>query len=282
MKGGNGLQLFSGVTKGKGFLCHISGLSKLIGFLFLTFAAMFSYDIRFILFMLVFSSGLIFLNRIPLKPLKLVFIYVSVFLVLNTFLTYLFEPEYGVTIYGTRNELTVLFGRYTITQEQLLYQVTKLLKYLSVIPLGILFLYTTDPSEFASSLSGIGVPYKVSYSLALTLRYFPDLQEDYTIISKAQQARGLELSKKTSLWNRLHFAIYTIIPLIFSTLDRIDSISNAMDLRRFGQYKTRNWYSKQGLTTIDYLAIGVSAIVFVSSILISILINQSRFFNPFL
>jgi energy-coupling factor transport system permease protein len=282
MKGFIVMQLFSDITKGKGFLYHISGLSKLIGFLFLTFAAMFSYDVRFILFLLAFSIVLIAMNRIPLKPLKLVFIYVSVFLILNTFLTYLFEPEYGVTIYGTRNEIAILFGRYTLTQEQLLYQATKFLKYLSVIPLGVLFLYTTDPSEFASSLNGIGVPYKVSYSLALTLRYFPDLQEDYSIISKAQQARGLELSKKTSVWKRLRFAIYTIIPLIFSTLDRIDSISNAMDLRRFGQHKTRNWYSKQRLASADYLAIGVSFTVFLTSILISILINQSRFFNPFI
>ena len=68
------MQLFSDVTKGKGFLYHISGLSKLIGFLFLTFAAMFSYDIRFIVFLLIFSTGLIVMNRIPLKPLKLVFI----------------------------------------------------------------------------------------------------------------------------------------------------------------------------------------------------------------
>jgi energy-coupling factor transport system permease protein len=55
-----------------------------------------------------------------------------------------------------------------------------------------------------------------------------------------------------------------------------------MDLRRFGQHKTRNWYSKQRLASADYLAIGVSFTVFLTSILISILINQSRFFNPFI
>jgi len=44
-----------------------------------------------------------------------------------------------------------------LTQEQLLYQVTLAFKYLSVVPLGIIFLLTTNPSEFASSVSGVGV-----------------------------------------------------------------------------------------------------------------------------
>ena len=39
-------------------------------------------------------------------------------------------------------------------------------------PLGIIFLLTTNPSEFAASLNRIGVSYKAAYALALTLRYF--------------------------------------------------------------------------------------------------------------
>ena len=65
-----------------------------------------------------------------------------------------------------------------------------------MIPLGLIFIFTTNPSEFASSLNHIGVPYKVCTTLSLTLRYFPDIIRDYTNISLAQQARGIELSKK--------------------------------------------------------------------------------------
>ena len=50
---------------------------------------------------------------------------------------------------------------------------------LSVIPLGIIFLLTTNPSEFASSLNGVGVHYKAAYAFSLTLRYFPDVQRVY-------------------------------------------------------------------------------------------------------
>lgn len=162
-------------------------------------------------------------------------------------MTFLFEPEYGVSIYGTRHEVLRIFGRYNLTQEQLLYQTTKVLKYASVIPLGIIFLLTTNPSEFAASLNGVGIPYKVAYAVSLTLRYFPDIQRDYQNISQAQQARGLEMSKKAKFGSRFKNALLIIIPLIFSTLDRIESISNAMDLRGFGKLKKRTWYSKRKL-----------------------------------
>ncbi len=261
---------------------RLSGLTKLICFLLLTLAVMFSYDIRFILFVMAFSFVILKISKIRFSQIKLMLIYVVVFLITNAILTFLFEPEYGVEIYGTRHEILRIFGRYNLTQEQLLYQITKVLKYASVIPLGIIFLLTTNPSEFAASLNGVGIPYKVAYAVSLTLRYFPDIQRDYQNISQAQQARGLEMSKKASFGSRFKNALLIIIPLIFSTLDRIESISNAMDLRGFGKLKKRTWYSKKTIITGDYIAMGLSVLVFAMSILISIFINGSRFFNPFI
>ena len=42
-----------------------------------------------------------------------------VFLVLNNLLIYLFTPEHGVSIYGSRTVLLEGIGRYTLTAEQL-------------------------------------------------------------------------------------------------------------------------------------------------------------------
>lgn len=38
------------------FIFNLSGLTKLVCFLFMTFAVMFSYDIRYILFVMVLSA----------------------------------------------------------------------------------------------------------------------------------------------------------------------------------------------------------------------------------
>ena len=80
------------------------------------------------------------------------------------------------------------------------------------------------------------------------MRYFPDIQRDYGDISLAQQARGLDLSHKAKLSDRFKNALLIIIPLIFSTLDKIELISNAMDLRGFGKEKKRTWYNRKNLT----------------------------------
>ncbi len=261
---------------------RLSGLTKLVCFLLLTFAVMFSYDIRVILGVMLFSGWVLRLSRIRYSQIRLMVIYVVFFLLTNAIVTFLFAPELGVEIYGTRHELGHLVGPYYLTAEQLFYQTTKLLKYASVVPLGIIFLLTTNPSEFAASLNGVGVNYKAAFAFALTLRYFPDIQRTYQDISQAQQARGLELSRKSRLSQRFKNSLLIVVPLIFSTLDRIETITNAMDLRGFGKGKKRTWYNVRPMARIDYGALVVSMLIFIATICVSLFINHSRFYNPFI
>ena len=108
----------------------------------------------------------------------------------------------------------------------------------------VLFVSTTNLSEFAASLNRIGVNYKTSCSVALALRYIPDiqLQREYHDIAQSQQARGIGMGKKASLVRRLKAASSILMPLILSGMDRIEAISNAMELRGFGKNKKRTWY----------------------------------------
>jgi energy-coupling factor transport system permease protein len=236
----------------------LSGLTKLICFLLLTFAVMYSYDIRVILLVMAFSIYVLRLARIQYSQIRMMVIYVLIFILANFVITFFFSPEMGVGIYGTRHVITKLFGNICLTQEQLRYQTTKFVKYASVIPLGMIFILTTNPSEFASSLCGIHASYKAAFAVSLTLRYFPDIQREYHDISQAQQARGLDLSRKAKFMDRFKNALVIIIPLIFSSLDRIELISNAMDLRGFGKSKTRSWYTFKKLDRGDYFAIVIS------------------------
>ena len=263
------------------FIYRLSGLTKLVGFFFMTFAVMFSYDIRFISCVFVFSLVLIRMADITFSQIRIMLLYVIIFLVINFVLTFLFSPLYGTEIYGTRHDLFSFGGRYVLTEEQLLYQITKTLKYASVVPLGIIFFLSTNPSEFAASVNRIGLPYKAAFAFSLTLRYFPDLIRDYENIAAAQQTRGLDLSKKEKVSRRMKNVMNIFIPLVFSTLDRIDTISNTMDLRGFGNGKKRSWYAARPLKKGDVVSIVLCAGVFVLSLCISVFINHSRFFNPF-
>lgn len=260
---------------------HLSGLTKLICFFFMTFAVMFSYDIRYILFVMVLSVVFFRVSTLKFQQIKTMLIYVGIFLLMNLVLTYIFSPQYGTELYGTTHELFRINSRYIVTLEQLLYQGTKLCKYASVVPLGMLFLLTTNPSELAASLSRVGCSYKVSYTLSLTLRYFPDTIRDYNDISLAQQSRGLDMSKKEKLSVRVKNIMNICVPLILSTLDRIELISNAMDLRGFGKHKKRTWYAAKELKKNDWIAMGICALILAGSLSMSFFVNGSRFWNPF-
>lgn len=264
------------------FTHRLSGVTKLICFLLLTSAVMFTYDLRVVLAVFVFSIIMTRVSKISFKKVKPMLIYVAIFLGMNFILTYLIAPQYGVEIYGTKHVLLHITNRYEVTSEQLFYQITKTMKYLSAIPLGFCFFLTTNPSEFASSLNGAKVPYKACTALSLTLRYFPDVQRDYSNIANAQQARGVDMSKKVKFSTRFKNTMKILIPLILSTMDRIELITNAMELRGYGKAKTRTWYTTRKLERNDYISIVVSVVILAISLYIRFFINKSMYFNPFI
>ena len=258
----------------------LTGASKLFGLILWSLGAMSGFHTPFLAVLTVGALVLFQVSKIRVKDISFMLGATLVFLVLNNLLIYLFSPEHGVEIYGSRTVLLEGIGRYTITAEQLFYHLNVVLKYTCTIPIVLLFICTTDPSEFAASLNRIGVSYRISYAVALALRYIPDIQREYHDISLAQQARGVEMSKKASLMNRLKSASKILIPLVMSSLARIDTISNAMELRGFGKNNKRSWYSGRPFTKGDFIAMGVSAAIVVISVLLT-LFNGGRFFNPF-
>lgn len=88
------------------------------------------------------------------------------------------------------------------------------------------------------------------------------------------------MSGKASVWERLKKMSMIIFPLIFSSMDRIDVVSNAMELRGFGKKKTRSWYMGKPLSRNDYLAIAF-VICFVIVSMIVTFRDGNRFYNPF-
>ncbi len=273
-------KLFDYIEKDN-FVFNLSGMTKLLCFLILTFTVMYSYDVRVILVILAFSFWVLHVSEIKFSQIKIMLYYVLVFIAINFVLTFVFSPQYGVELYGTKHALFTITERYTVTAEQLLYQGTKVSKYLSVIPLGMMFLLTTNPSEFAASLSSIGVSYKAAFALSLTLRYFPDMIRDYNDIALAQQARGLDLSRKERLGTRLKNIMNIFVPLIFSSLDRVEVISNAMDLRGFGKHKKRSWYAFKPLVRNDGLAMVCCVLFAAAALAVAIFVDHGRYWNPF-
>lgn len=260
---------------------RLTGASKLICLIAWSLAAMTSFYTPLLVILTIASVVLFHAAKLKFRDLSFVLGLMFVYVFLNNLLIFLFSPDHGSKIYGTETVLFELFGPYTVTAEQLFYHLNVILKNVCTIPIVLLFVSTTNPSEFAASLSRIGVSYRISYAVALALRYIPDIQREYRDISLAQQARGTEMSKKASLVNRLTAASTILIPLILSSMERIDTISNAMELRGFGKGNKRTWYSSRKFSRQDILSMSVCILLMALSLLINYF-NGGRYFNPFI
>lgn len=263
----------------KSVVHELTGTAKLAFFLLFTFASMITYNTWILLCLMAVSFAAFKLSHIKLKEVRFMLVFMLVFLCLNNLFIFLFDPGQGTTLYGTRTVLVHLFWRYDLTLEELFYIFNISLKYFVALPVAILFISATNPSEFAASLNSIGVSYKAAYSVAIALRYIPDIQRDYHSISQAQQARGVELGKNEPFFKRMKNSVNILLPLILTSLNRIDTISNAMELRGFGKHPKRTWYTRRPFGRNDFIAVGLGLVLFLASLTVTLCFG--RFLNPF-
>lgn len=258
----------------------LCGVTKLIFFLAWSITSMLTYDTRVLLVMFVISMILFQISKTDWKQVGSIFKFIMVFMVINLLAIYIFAPDQGSKIYGTRTVLIPLAGHYSLTAEQLFYEANILLKYLTIVPSVFIFIVTTNPSEFAASLNRIGISYNIGYAVSLALRYIPDAQDDFHKIKNAQEARGIEMSAKAGFMDRVRNTAAIIFPLVFTSMERIDTVSNAMELRGYGKHKKRTWYRGRKLAKLDYITIAVT-VIFMAAALILTYYDGNRFYNPF-
>ena len=221
---------------------ELTGTTKLIFFIAWSVASMITFDTRILVCMLVIGAVIFRLSQIRIKDISVVLGLAAVFLLLNNIFIYLFTSEYGVELYESRTLLFAGVGRYTVTAQQLFYHLNITLKVICVVP---------------------------------------DVQREYTNISQAQQARGIDLSGKDKLFTRLKNSVAILLPLVMSSLNRIETVSNAMELRGFGKEKKRTWYTARGLKRNDWLTIGFAAAILAIDLMVTFW-DGSRYYNPFL
>lgn len=244
----------------------LNGITKFALFMAWVTVVLTTFDLRLIGLLIVSGLMLLKMTRVPVKVYKPLLIGTGSVLLLNALFMFLLAPQQGSEYIGSTTTLLELPGNYSLTQETLFYLVTVTLKYFSMFPIALVFVFTTHPTEFAASLNRIGVPYKIAYAVSLTLRYLPEVKNDFVNIMHAQQARGLDISKNTPLIQRLQNVAKILGPLIFSSLDRADEISNAMTLRGFGRHSSRTWYSAKPLGRNDKLSLIAIALIVVLAI----------------
>ena len=252
--------------EGDSIFHRLSGVSKILLFIVWTMITVMFLDIRIFAVMAVISAIMLYFSQIPWKTLKPLLWIMIVFNIINVIFILLITPQYGTELVGTNTEL-INIGYSYINKETLFYVLTISLKYAVLMPITAIFIFTTHPSEFASSLNKIGIPYKIAYAINISFRYIPDVQREYKDILNAQQARGLAFHKgEGSTMEILKNYTTIFVPLVSSSIKRIETVSNAMELRSFGKKRKRTWYSYKKLQAMDFVFMIVCVLLLVGAI----------------
>ncbi|HJO92055.1 MAG TPA: energy-coupling factor transporter transmembrane component T [Victivallales bacterium] len=266
-------------VEGNSFFHKLDPSLKLLLFVLWAVTVFMFFDLRVDFVLIITGIVLLCFSGIPSRIIKTLFIIVISFNIINSIFILLISPDFGVTLAGHKTIIGHIWG-YDVYYETLFYVLTISLKYISLLPVALIFIFTTHPSRFASSLNKVGIPYKLAYTFNIIFRYIPDIQNEFKTITYAQAARGMSFGKdEKSILKRIKHLFNIVIPLINSALERIDKVTNAMDLRGFGKYNKRTWYNKTSYKKVDYIFFILLILIFASCIYLRLSL-ESKFWCP--
>ena len=117
--------------------------------------------------------------------------------------------------------------------------------------LGSLLVSTTRVSAFLAAVGRLRLPKGFSISLAITLRYFPTMQEEWHSIKEAMALRGLSASVGSILTHPTRTMEYVYVPMLVSASKISDEISQAAITRGIDHMERRTTLEKVGFRTVD-------------------------------
>ncbi|MFV0555828.1 MAG: energy-coupling factor transporter transmembrane component T family protein [Lactovum sp.] len=264
---------------GDSFFHKLDASVKLLAVIIWTIFIFKFQDIRIFLMFLVLGLFFLFLSKIPLKLIAAPFLFILFFTLFNSLFLLIVTPLYGSELTGT---YTYLFQTdyYAISYETVFFMLTLSFKYLALLPITLLFVFTSHPTQFAASLNRIGVHYKIAYSVNLTLRYIPTITQELWMIKNALMIKGINIDEEKNKLKKLKLYISLLIPLMKNSIEKIDTISDAMDLRSFAYKKKRSWYQYKKYQKRDSLVLLILCLSFLIFVLF-FMFKPRTFYYPF-
>lgn len=119
----------------------------------------------------------------------------------------------------------------------------------------------------ASALSGVlveklRVPYKYAFALTTTIRFIPVFTAEAADIMAAQKSRGVEFDTG-SFFKKIRLLLPLCVPLLISSVARIDQGAISAELRGFSCRQRGSSYHEYRLTRLDLVA-GILAAVLIA------------------
>ena len=132
------------------------------------------------------------------------------------------------------------------------------LKLESFLAASVLFLSITRVEEFTEALRALGMPYRMSFAIAMAFRLVPLFLTSALSVVAAQRARGLDFSRGGVL-ARLARYVPVVVPVFMGALRRADAMAMALETRGFGRQARRTSFARSRFTARDAV---VTALLF--------------------
>jgi energy-coupling factor transport system permease protein len=134
------------------------------------------------------------------------------------------------------------------------------LKLESFLGASVLFLSITRVEEFTEALRGFGMPFRMSFAIALAFRLVPLFLASALSVVTAQRARGLDFSRG-NVFQRLARYMPVIVPVFMGALRRSEAMAMALEARGFSREAPRTTFLRSRFTARDAVAAAVTAVV---------------------
>ena len=121
---------------------------------------------------------------------------------------------------------------------------------------------TTKIGEFVSAMQRMHIPDGITISLAVVMRFFPTIKEEYASIRDAMKMRGVMLGGG----NAAKMIEFRMIPLLFSCVNIGDELSAAAITRGLGGKVKRTSATELAMRAADWLMVAAftaAAVIFV-------------------
>lgn len=144
------------------------------------------------------------------------------------------------------------WGPWTLAREGILIGVGLGLRVSCFMATSLLFITTTDPTDFAISLiQNLKVPYRFGYGILISYRFLPLLRSELETIRMAHMVRGL--GRPGGLIGRWRELQRMALPLVASAIRHSERTALAMDAKAFGAGSARTYFRQMKLRPSDGL-----------------------------
>jgi len=152
-----------------------------------------------------------------------------------------------------------VFGlKYPITVEGFYLGLGAALRLLVMMLSFLVVAFTTYPRDLANSLERVGLPYKLTFIIALTFRFIPFLEEEGRRIVDALKSRGYRGFEEGGFAERLkaYSTLFTV--LIVNSLSLVRRVGVVLEAKCFGSSPKRTSLRDYKLKPADYAVIASS------------------------